>query len=148
MHAVVMAAGEGRRMRPISERWPKPVLPIEGRPVIGTLLRDLAAAGIERGVVVTGHLAEQVEALVGEGAAPLAASDRGGPSHPRPRRRPGEPDRGRAALARRARGGALPRPAARQPTLRALDRVPARDRFGSRDSGDRDRTDTGLDVSA
>jgi glucose-1-phosphate thymidylyltransferase len=67
--AVVMAAGEGRRMRPISERWPKPVLPIDGRPVIGTLLRDLAAAGIERATVVTGHLAEQVEALVGDGAA-------------------------------------------------------------------------------
>jgi glucose-1-phosphate thymidylyltransferase len=64
-----MAAGEGRRMRPISERWPKPVLPIDGRPVIGTLLRALAAAGIEHATVVTGHLAEQVEALVGDGAA-------------------------------------------------------------------------------
>src|ERR671935_3054772 len=69
MHAVVMAAGEGRRMRPVSGRWPKPVLPIDGRPVIGTLLRDLAAAGIERATVVTGHLAEQVETLVGDGAA-------------------------------------------------------------------------------
>src|SRR5205085_2830241 len=66
---VVMAAGEGRRMRPISERWPKPVLPIDGRPVIGTLLRTVAEAGVERATVVTGHLAEQVEALVGDGAA-------------------------------------------------------------------------------
>ena len=64
-----MAAGEGRRMRPISEHWPKPVLPIDGRPVIGTLLRALAEAGVERATVVTGHLAEQVEALVGDGAA-------------------------------------------------------------------------------
>lgn len=62
-----MAAGEGRRLRPLTERWPKPVLPIDGRPVIATLLRELAAAGIERVVVVTGHLAEQVEALVGDG---------------------------------------------------------------------------------
>jgi glucose-1-phosphate thymidylyltransferase len=69
MEAVVMAAGEGRRMRPISERWAKPVLPVDGRPVIGTLLRALAAAGIERATVVTGHLAEQVEGLVGDGAA-------------------------------------------------------------------------------
>jgi glucose-1-phosphate thymidylyltransferase len=69
MQAVVMAAGEGRRMRPISERWPKPVLPIDGRPVIGTLLRALADAGIERATVVTGHLAEQVERLVGDGDA-------------------------------------------------------------------------------
>lgn len=63
-----MAAGEGSRLRPLTERWPKPVLPIDGRPVIATLLRDLAAAGIERAVVVTGHLAEQVESLVGDGS--------------------------------------------------------------------------------
>jgi NDP-sugar pyrophosphorylase family protein len=67
-NAVVMAAGEGSRLRPLSEEWPKPVLPIDGRPVIATLLRDLAGAGIERVVVVTGHLAEQVEALVGDGS--------------------------------------------------------------------------------
>ena len=63
-----MAAGEGRRLRPISRRWPKPVLPIDGRPVLGTLLRELADAGIDRVAVVTGHLAEQVEQLVGEGS--------------------------------------------------------------------------------
>lgn len=62
-----MAAGEGRRLRPLSERWPKPVLPIDGRPVIATLLRELAAAGCARVVVVTGHLADQVEDLVGDG---------------------------------------------------------------------------------
>jgi bifunctional UDP-N-acetylglucosamine pyrophosphorylase/glucosamine-1-phosphate N-acetyltransferase len=64
-----MAAGEGSRLRPLTERWPKPVLPIDGRPVIATLLRELASAGIERVVVVTGHLAEQVERLVGDGRA-------------------------------------------------------------------------------
>lgn len=69
VHAIVMAAGEGRRLRPITERWPKPVLPIDGRPVVGTLLRELAAAGVERAIVVTGHLADQVRALVGDGSA-------------------------------------------------------------------------------
>lgn len=59
-----MAAGEGRRLRPITERWPKPVLPIDGKPVVVTLVHDLAGAGCERIVVVTGHLAEQVEALL------------------------------------------------------------------------------------
>jgi CTP:molybdopterin cytidylyltransferase MocA len=59
-----MAAGEGRRLRPITEHWPKPVLPIDGRPVVVTLVHDLAAAGCERIVVVTGYLAEQVEALL------------------------------------------------------------------------------------
>jgi NDP-sugar pyrophosphorylase family protein len=68
MQAVVLAAGEGSRLRPLTERWPKPILPIDGRPVIATLLRELAAAGCERVFVVTGYLAEQVEALVGDGS--------------------------------------------------------------------------------
>ncbi len=59
-----MAAGEGTRLRPLTERWPKPVLPIDGKPVVVSLVHALAAAGCERIVVVTGHLAEQVEALL------------------------------------------------------------------------------------
>lgn len=59
-----MAAGLGKRLAPLTDRWPKPVLPIDGRPVVVTLVHELAAAGIERLVVVTGHLAEQVEALL------------------------------------------------------------------------------------
>src|SRR5438552_1384528 len=64
-----MAAGEGTRLRPLTERWPKPVLPIDGRPVVAVLLRELAAAGCERVWLVTGHLAERVETLVGDGSA-------------------------------------------------------------------------------
>ena len=64
-----MAAGEGTRLRPLTERWPKPVLPIDGRPVVARLLRDLSDAGIGSATVVTGYLAEQVEALVGDGSA-------------------------------------------------------------------------------
>ena len=64
-----MAAGEGRRLRPLTERWPKPILPIDGKPVIVTLLRELAEAGIRATTIVTGHLAEQIEELVGNGAA-------------------------------------------------------------------------------
>jgi NDP-sugar pyrophosphorylase family protein len=59
-----MAAGEGRRLRPLTERYAKPVLPIDGRPMIATLLRELATAGVGRVTVVTGHLAEQVESLL------------------------------------------------------------------------------------
>ena len=64
IEAVVMAAGEGRRLRPLTERYAKPVLPIDGRPVIVTLLQDLRAAGVGRVTVVIGHLAEQVERLL------------------------------------------------------------------------------------
>jgi CTP:molybdopterin cytidylyltransferase MocA len=53
-----MAAGEGRRLRPLTERWPKPLLPIDGKPVLATLLRELEFAG--RITVVTGHLSDQV----------------------------------------------------------------------------------------
>jgi glucose-1-phosphate thymidylyltransferase len=56
-------------MRPVTERWPKPVLPIDGRAVIATLLHELAAAGIEETTIVTGYRADQVEALVGDGSA-------------------------------------------------------------------------------
>src|SRR5262249_50871475 len=64
VEAVVMAAGEGRRLRPLTERYANPVLPIDGRPVVVTLLHELRAAGIDRVTVVTGHLAEQVESLL------------------------------------------------------------------------------------
>jgi NDP-sugar pyrophosphorylase family protein len=69
MDAVVMAAGEGTRLRPLTERWPKPVLPIDGWPVLALLLRELAAAEFARVWIVTGYLAEQVEALAGDGRA-------------------------------------------------------------------------------
>ena len=59
-----MAAGEGRRLRPLTDRYAKPVLPIDGRPVIVGVLHELRGAGIERITVVTGHLAEQVEGLL------------------------------------------------------------------------------------
>jgi NDP-sugar pyrophosphorylase family protein len=64
-----MAAGEGRRLRPLTERWPKPALPLDGRPVIATVLRQLLEAGCAEVTVVTGHLAERLEALVGDGSA-------------------------------------------------------------------------------
>ena len=57
-----MAAGQGTRLRPLSERYPKPVLPIDGRPVIVTLLHELAFA--ERVVIVVGHLGHQVRTLL------------------------------------------------------------------------------------
>jgi dTDP-glucose pyrophosphorylase len=62
VEAVVMAAGQGTRLRPLTERYAKPVLPIDGRPVIVTLLHELAFA--ERVVVVVGHLGRQVRALL------------------------------------------------------------------------------------
>jgi glucose-1-phosphate thymidylyltransferase len=67
MHVIVAAAGEGRRLRPISARWPKAILPIDGRPVVVSLLRELAAAGLTQVSLVVGHLGGQIEKLVGTG---------------------------------------------------------------------------------
>ena len=64
MQAVVIAAGEGRRLRPLTERWPKPLLPIDGKPVIATLLRELEDAGIGPVTVVVGHLGDRIRRLL------------------------------------------------------------------------------------
>ena len=66
-----MAAGEGRRLRPLTERYAKAVLPIDGRPVILGLLEELRSAGVGRVTVVTGHLADQVERLLDGAPAEL-----------------------------------------------------------------------------
>jgi GTP:adenosylcobinamide-phosphate guanylyltransferase len=65
--AVVMAAGLGTRLRPLTERYAKPVLPVDGKPVVAQLLRELAGAGCPRATVVVGHLGEQVRRLLGDG---------------------------------------------------------------------------------
>ena len=67
MHAIVAAAGEGRRLRPITARWPKAILPIDGRAIVASLLWELAAAGLTKVSIVIGHLGEQIERLVENG---------------------------------------------------------------------------------
>jgi NDP-sugar pyrophosphorylase family protein len=67
MYAIVAAAGEGRRLRPITARWPKAILPIDGRPVVASLLWELAAAGLTQVSLVIGQLGEQIERLVESG---------------------------------------------------------------------------------
>lgn len=58
--AMVLAAGLGLRMRPLTERLPKPLLPVAGRTLLDHALDRLAAAGVEAAVVNTHHLADQV----------------------------------------------------------------------------------------
>lgn len=66
--AVVMAAGLGTRLRPLTERYAKAVLPVDGKPVVAQLLRELAATGCPRVTIVIGHLGEQVQRLLGDGS--------------------------------------------------------------------------------
>jgi len=60
MDAIILAAGLGTRLRPYTLTTPKPLLPVRGRPILDWTLAALPA-GVERLVVVTHHLADQVE---------------------------------------------------------------------------------------
>ena len=66
--AVVLAAGRGTRMGALTATTPKPLLSVAGRPIIEHILGGLAAAGVQRAVVVTGHLGDALEQTVGTGA--------------------------------------------------------------------------------
>lgn len=68
MKAVILAAGGGTRLRPVTEWLPKPLLPIDGTPILETLLRALGRVGVREVRLVVGHLGEQVRAFVGDGA--------------------------------------------------------------------------------
>lgn len=58
--AIVLAAGLGLRMRPLTERTPKPLIEVGGRPMIDWALGALRRAGVEKVVVNTHHLADQM----------------------------------------------------------------------------------------
>jgi N-acetyl-alpha-D-muramate 1-phosphate uridylyltransferase len=59
--AMVLAAGLGERMRPLTLRMPKPLVPLAGRPLIDHVLDRLAAAGVETAVVNVHYLPDQLE---------------------------------------------------------------------------------------
>ena len=69
MKAMILAAGRGERMRPLTDRTPKPLLLAGGEPLIGWHLRRLRAAGISQIVINHAWLGAQIEATLGDGAA-------------------------------------------------------------------------------
>jgi MurNAc alpha-1-phosphate uridylyltransferase len=73
--AMILAAGLGLRMRPLTETRPKPLVEVAGKPLIAHALDRLTAAGVERIVVNVHHLPEQVEAWAQAQPARLVISD-------------------------------------------------------------------------
>ncbi|MBU6270339.1 MAG: nucleotidyltransferase family protein [Betaproteobacteria bacterium] len=68
MRAMILAAGRGQRLRPLTDRCPKPLLAVGGRPLIEWHLQRLAAAGVRDVVVNNAHLGRQIEEALGDGA--------------------------------------------------------------------------------
>ncbi|GIX31567.1 MAG: mannose-1-phosphate guanylyltransferase [Porticoccaceae bacterium] len=67
MRAMILAAGRGERLRPLTESTPKPLLAAGGKPLIQYHLERLAAAGVRQVVINVSWLGEQIEAFVGDG---------------------------------------------------------------------------------
>jgi len=80
MKAMILAAGRGERMRPLTDHTPKPLLPVAGMPLIAWQIHKLVRAGISEIVINVSHLGAMIEAALGDGAqygARLAYSHEG-----------------------------------------------------------------------
>lgn len=68
MRAMILAAGRGERLRPLTDTCPKPLLPVGGRPLIEWHLHALARAGFVDVVINHAHLGELIERTLGDGS--------------------------------------------------------------------------------
>ena len=68
--AMVLAAGRGERMRPLTDVCPKPLLTVRGQPLLAYPLNALARAGVRAAVINTGWLGDQIEDALGDAYLP------------------------------------------------------------------------------
>ena len=68
MKAMILAAGRGERMRPLTDHTPKPLLKVAGKPLIEYTIDALVAAGITDIVINLAHLGEQIQDYLGDGS--------------------------------------------------------------------------------
>ncbi|RDH89033.1 MAG: mannose-1-phosphate guanylyltransferase [endosymbiont of Seepiophila jonesi] len=68
MKTMILAAGRGERMRPLTDHTPKPLLPVAGKPLIEYHIEALAGAGIRELVINHAHLGKQIEVALGDGS--------------------------------------------------------------------------------
>lgn len=69
LSALIMAGGLGSRMLPLTERTPKPMLPVGNRPLLERTIESLEHAGIRQVAISTMHLADRISAYFGDGHA-------------------------------------------------------------------------------
>jgi dTDP-glucose pyrophosphorylase len=68
MKAIILAAGKGTRMRELTNELPKPMLKVQGRPILEHIIEGVVSAGIREIFIVTGWKAEVIEAYFGDGS--------------------------------------------------------------------------------
>jgi len=68
MKAIILAAGKGTRMKELTNELPKPMLRVDGKPILEHIVEGVLAAGIHEIFLVTGYRAETIEAYFGDGA--------------------------------------------------------------------------------
>lgn len=69
MKAMILAAGRGERMRPLTDCMPKPLLPVAGRPLLARLVERMVRCRITDIVINVSHLGELIESTLGDGTA-------------------------------------------------------------------------------
>ncbi|MDD1741551.1 MAG: NTP transferase domain-containing protein, partial [Methanothrix sp.] len=69
MQAIILAAGEGSRMRPLTASRPKVMLPVAGRPFLEHIILRARAAGADRIVLVVGYCSDAVRSYFGDGSS-------------------------------------------------------------------------------
>lgn len=69
MKAMILAAGRGERLRPLTDSVPKPLVEVGGKPLVAWHLERLAAAGCREAVINVSHLGERIVARLGDGSA-------------------------------------------------------------------------------
>ena len=74
LQAIILAAGSGTRLRPLTLDTPKCLLAVVGKTILARQLERIAAAGIPRAVIVTGYLADQVEAHLAAHTPPIGVT--------------------------------------------------------------------------
>jgi mannose-1-phosphate guanylyltransferase len=66
--AVILAGGAGKRLKPLTEHRPKPLIPVAGKPCIDYVIRSLVSADFKRIIITTGYMSDRVIKSIADGA--------------------------------------------------------------------------------